>query len=226
MARAARFAATTWLAVSAAFAIAFLVWLAVGGPSAERTALLSAEDVKDIERAYVRLELREKGSGWTEGSSFHRCETADTPAGPEPACYRLHVQIANSGSTAAHIEGGGIQSAPLMDETPFTPPVRTPEGRGAIAPAFLDARTRYVRTLTYHLAPDDLRALRDNRLWLVGYVDYVDAFGVRHRAGFCHRVSPEEKEGRNRLLVDAACSPHNQDRPPGEKTGQVARRYD
>lgn len=223
MALVSRFAIKTWLAVSAALTMAFLVWQILETRSAARTALISAEELKDAERAYVSIEYQQRGDDWPE-DFFRHCENSGAVASEGPSCYRLHVRIANSGLTPAHIEGGGIQFMPFMDETPFRPPVRTPDGRGAIAPTYLDARTRYAEAFTYHLAPIDLEALKDTRLWLVGYVDYVDVFGTRHRAGFCRRVGPREDSGKHLLYVDSACGPYNQDRPIGERTGQQARR--
>jgi hypothetical protein len=222
MARASPLATVTWLAVAAAVLV-LLVWQGFQTRSAARAVLTSAEDLKEAERAYVSIQYRQNSDDWPE-DFFRQCESAGTVAGEEPLCYHLHLRIANSGQTPAHIEGGGIQTVPFMDETPFTPPVRTPDGRGEISPTFLDARTRYAAKFTYHLTPIDLKALTDSRLWLVGYVDYVDVFGARHRAGFCRRIGPREDSGNNVLLDDSTCGPYDQDRPIGERAGQLARR--
>ena len=165
----------------------------------------------NAERAYVGIQHRQKGDDWPEDFSFHPCKDAKTITAVGPTCYRLHIRIVNTGKTPAHIEGGGIQCAPFMDDKPFSPPVNTPNGRGKISPNFLHAGGHYWEKLTYELTEHDRKAIDEERMWLVGYVLYKDSFGRRHRAGFCRRVGKGKDPTKNNLFVDHSCKDNNYD---------------
>jgi hypothetical protein len=181
-------------------------------------AKASAEGLKNTERAYVGIQYRQKGDEWAEDFSFHPCvrQSAIEDIGPE--CHRLHIRIVNTGRTPARIRGGGISCVIDLPKHPFNPLTAQFDDDSAISPNFLHAGGHYGEKLSYILSQAERDAKRHERLWLVGFVVYLDVFGRRHRAGFCRRPGlskPNELVNKawtkNNLTVDPTCDPYNYD---------------
>jgi hypothetical protein len=110
-----------------------------------------------------------------------------------------------------------------LDDHPFEAPTTPLNDREQIEGNFLHAGGHYLRKLTYMLSADDVTMLNDKRMWLVGYVDYTDAFEVRHRVGFCRSVL-KGLEKKNNLTVDRTSVSYNYDREIDENGNEKGQR--
>jgi hypothetical protein len=50
-----------------------------------------------------------------------------------------------------------------------------------------------------NLSPENIRA-GIPPLWLLGYVDYIDEFGIRYRSGFARKYAPHRSEDKNLVI--------------------------
>ncbi|HYN08035.1 MAG TPA: hypothetical protein VES67_11645 [Vicinamibacterales bacterium] len=174
---------------------------------AANAAKASADGLKNSERAYVSIRHQQADDKWEEGDiglhkrgnregDFHR--------------HRLDFRIENSGRTPAHILGGIIQHVRDLPAHSYEPPRDITNDRGHIPGNYLPAQDRYRQKMDFMLTMEEMTAISDSRLWLVGYVDYRDAFKALHRAGFCRRVK-HSSDTKNNMFVDITCEPYNYD---------------
>lgn len=172
----------------------------------------SADGLQSAERAYVSIRHRE-ASDMTSvmDFSFHSMKKVSDDG---RAAYRLDIRIANTGRTPAHIHGGVMRAAARLHQAKPTLPTLIAglvKERGHVPGNFLHAGDSYREKLTLTLSADDIAALNDRELWIVGFVQYSDAFGKRHKAGYCRRVNEHIPAGKNSLFVDKNCEPYNYD---------------
>lgn len=210
---AAEWAQAFLMFVAAAFAVATLI----ATTKAANAAKASADALQNSQRAYVGIRYRQKANEWPEEFSFHKCSNKRTLANFGETCRRLHIRVINGGQTPARIQGGGIQCALENDVVRFDPITATFEKETTIAPNYLHAGGHYSEKLTYRLTDVEDKAANDGRLWLVGYLIYVDVFERQHRAGFCCRVGGGTDPKRNNLSVDETCKDYNYDYEIDEK---------
>lgn len=168
-----------------------------------------------VERAYVKLSHRSPGITVHTGTEL----------------FEVINVVKNFGQTPAEITD--VVLSPLVlpagQRLPSEPTYRRNDG-GHAPQSFLVADEEFSYLRFYNLQPGQMNEVMDFRsvLYFVGYVDYIDRFGQRHRAGYTRQYAPRiddrslyrtdaEFEGRNNLIfvTDAR---YNYDRPrlPGE----------
>jgi len=110
--------------------------------------------------------------------------------------FRVTIQVKNFGRTPARITNVLINSRvlstsdPLSDTPDYTKDSATYEGLSA----FLVAGDEAFLSMAFSgVASESLRAveLKMKKLLLNGYVDYIDQFGQRHRAGWARLYDPD-----------------------------------
>lgn len=125
---------------------------------------LSAErSTRITERAYVKM------SHVSPGAMF------------DTAKLSVQVQIKNGGRTPAQVTDLLLKftTSPL----PIRPDYTKEEGAPASQEWYLRAGDKVFVTVSFDVTPQDVQAVRGGRLplFVFGYVDYEDVFGVRHR---------------------------------------------
>jgi hypothetical protein len=83
------------------------------------------------------------------------------------------------------------------------------------ARAFLVANDRIFTHATFPLPEFQQVLLGQLTLYLFGYVDYVDAFGQRHRGGYARLFVADQKEN-NLVFITNASYNYDVPRQPGE----------
>lgn len=130
----------------------------------------------------------------------------------------VEVLIKNHGATPATVTDVfltlKIGSDPLPDEPLYEPEAGRPE----IA-AFLVAGGSFQKWIRWPVPePDSKRIEQGATVWLLGYVDYEDTFGRKHRGGYARRYDAKRdsaavpKEKRNNLPFETKAG-YNYDRP-------------
>jgi len=198
--------ATILLAVVtlALVAIAIAQWTA---------ARRSNEHFQATERAYVKL------SHYPPGVQF--IQNMGAPH------IVMAVQIKNHGHTPAHVSDVYIDSriVPADQGLPATPLYPQLEGR-EVAAAFLVANDEFLHRVDLGITNADHAAIMDgtSELYIVGYVDYQDKFGQRHRGTYARAYEPEidapphnvaaaeDFANRNNLTI-VSIPQYNDDRP-------------
>lgn len=210
-------ASSEWWTVALTSAlVAFTFLLVVVGALQWNVYRATLRTNQTIERAYVAVRHWNNDEARTEqikDVGFHpRANLADAaPAG----CvrYKVELRIANTGRSPAHIEGGAMRVVADLDTAAMRPPDLTAASwREKIPGNYLHAGDRYRRKVYYVLGGDDAALVNTGRMWLVGYVDYIDVFGERHRAGYCRHIKPGLADNRNNLDVDSTSVSFNYDR--------------
>src|SRR4051794_29276081 len=105
-------------------------------------------------------------------------------SGPLPG---MAFSIRNNGNTPAHvIELAGQPYFPAGNPAPSHLPEDPPELLKTGTRAFLVRGDSFNRQQLLPIAPHEIAEIRagDRSLWILGYVDYIDAFGIRHRSGY------------------------------------------
>ena len=150
---------------------------------AATAALRQAESITTSERAYVKM------SHLPPGLIF----------GPEARAYWIAIRIENFGRTPARITATVIK-------TQYFPPGESPpslpdysRGVEQLGGAFMVPHDNVGQTISGMFGSSRIEeavieeAVRAGRgRWLVfGYVDYIDKFGKRHRAGYAREYNKE-----------------------------------
>lgn len=135
------------------------------------------------------------------------------------------MRVKNFGRTPARITDALLkaQVLPNTELLPNIPDYRQIREKGNIPKAFLVTEDEFFLPFTACL--DDIPGIEDGttKLWLYGYVDYIDQFGQRHRAGYARMYDPvrdnrsnyrsdEDFAGRSNLVFVAQNS-YSYDRP-------------
>lgn len=138
-----------------------------------QAALISADTAKRASRAYVKM------SHYSPGIEFI----------PNMGAIHLFgaIRIKNFGHTPAHVTDVYIGSliTPVDEGLPAIPEYPPIEGR-EISAAFLVADDEFIHRFDFAPAPTETEAIRDGTadLYIIGYVDYRDRFGDRHRGSY------------------------------------------
>ena len=178
--------------------LAFLQW---------RTYVQTLAANKEIERAYVDISHAPEGLGFVAG---------------RPPTLKLSVK--NHGRSPGDVtsfilsmivvEPGG--ELPDAIAYPWQP-VKTHPAQLTLMPS-----EKVSLTMMDNWAPLDQAAIEKFRsgkasLFIVGYVDYIDRFGSRHRSGYARRFEPAAREGTNNLIfVTKPGYNYDRDRKRGE----------
>lgn len=187
----------TVVGIGTAF-LALFTWLLAKSTDALRRLAESQENsTKTIERAYVKM-------------SHHPPGLAFAPFGELVICH-LGIEVKNHGSTPARVTR--IHSEFVFSEMDDRIP-RHPIYRGTntvmTSGAFLVNGDSFNVPVETRVPADRFDVVNHGvgprlRLFVIGYADYIDAFNVRHRAGYARRFSPEAgREGlpNNLVFVD------------------------
>lgn len=113
--------------------------------------------------------------------------------------FRVTVHVKNYGRTPARTTNALVKygvlssSEPLPDRPDYTKDKATHEG----LMAFLVAGDEAFLSMAFSGVPSESLgavALKTKKLWLYGYVDYIDQFGQRHRAGWARLYDPDRDD--------------------------------
>jgi hypothetical protein len=129
-----------------------------------------AEDMARSRRAYVKMSHLAPGIQ-PEGTS---------------GLFGIRLGIKNFGQTPATITDILLNCLVLPKGVPLPESPLYERQSGSIPTGFLVANDEMVFHRHYQITSDDMTAVRDHQsdLYLIGYVDYMDQFGQRHRAGY------------------------------------------
>lgn len=159
-------------------------------------AKTSAEAVMLSERAYVKMSHMEPGVMFIDDITV--------------ITAKVLVKLENCGRTPASITDVHLRISRIAfaDQLPETPDYgdSIPIGCPFLVPG------DFVNVPTVRGVGDDQR----RRIVVFGYVDYIDVFGVRHRAGYA-REHVENIQGNNLVFVSAPG--YNYDRPRKKSEG-------
>jgi hypothetical protein len=129
---------------------------------------------RTIERAYVKLSHKPPGVYVLSGAEI-----------------RVTIQVTNMGHTPATVTE--VMVTPIvLDWGQALPPSPIYEAPGPLpsAKGFLGSDEPFFVHASFEIPEwPEIRA-GQKLLFLVGYVDYIDAFGVRHRGGYGRRYDP------------------------------------
>ncbi len=129
------------------------------------------------ERAYVKMSHERPGVWFGNGSWFVRSKAI------------------NYGRTPADVTDIHVTRLilPIGNDLPPTPPYNRSEGNKYATSAFLVAGDKVFTTFGGVISDQELESIRNGmtRFYVFGYVDYVDRFKTRHRAGYSRMYQPE-----------------------------------
>lgn len=162
-----------------------------------------------IERAYVKMSHRPPGIKW-----FEKARGGGN--------FTIEMEIRNTGNTPATITDVVVRPFVTIPGEPFpdTPPVRRTRLERAFN-AFLVKNDFFYSTPELMWVDNEVEIEKGEAvLYLFVHVDYIDQFGVRHRAGYLRRYEPrlDKLPKRRGNLVFVAEAKFNFDRlrKPGE----------
>lgn len=144
------------------------IWLGIISGNQNRTS-------HAIERAYITM------SHTPPGVVFKHEGT------PEQA-IRVQVYVSNSGNTPAEVTEAVLDRL-IVAALPLTPKYdRTPP----LEAGFLVKDKGFYFERLWKVSDQQLADIRSGRivLWILGYVDYLDRFDQRHRAGYARKFDP------------------------------------
>lgn len=182
---------------------------------AAAAALEEAKAITLSERAYVKMSHRPPGL---------------KPIAASPV-YEVHLQVKNFGRTPATVTSVVLAPKILSHDDPLpTTPEYTPGTGQHIRRIFLVREDEFFTYQHFTILSPDFGLIENGTkdLCIYGYVDYMDQFGTRYRAGYARRYDPREnirppdisdEAFRNRSNLHYVTQPgYNYDRPrqPGE----------
>lgn len=136
---------------------------------------LQSETIMRAERAYVKMSHKPPG------------------VQVDSSTYYVVMQIKNWGDTPARITETLVKFDIRQkdDPPPSTPDYKTNHPTPSIQ-AFLVRDEEIFYAPGISITIDDVVPIRSEQktLWIYGYVDYIDIFGVEHRAGYGRYYSP------------------------------------
>ncbi len=183
--------------------------IARSAKATEESATTTADTLaanKAIERAYISITHKDVKIRYAR-------TIAGSPDPSLPVSITFTVHVRNSGRTPGNLLGGYFgyrispePGPPQVSQTvsPLTAAFLLPEGH-----VEFDMAIRHSDTPSLQNA---LRGRGDNRLWLIGEVDYSDRFGQMHIGGYGRRFSMASG-GQGAFGFGAETGPFNFDRP-------------
>lgn len=157
---------------------------------------------RTVQRAYVKIATRSSGLAGASRSSVMDLALSLKNFGETPATiteFVLDHKVVNHG-----------------DPLPIYPKYPVPKRKTRI---FLVRGQEYTTYWTFTVLSEELRSIdvQEMDLCIYGYVDYIDQFGTRHRAGYARHYDPRGAalgEGSN---LNHITQPHyNYDRKRGQ----------
>ena len=175
------FDATPWATVITAVATFFIalftwtLWRATKG---------AAEHVLRIERAYVKMSHHPPGIRFDGGTGR----------------LSINMGIKNFGNTPAYVTNV-VLAAIVGDELSETPDYPRPQLSRAKSFLVKDDEIVVSEELTISVGEEQDVKSGSKKLWIVGYVDYIDSFGERHRGGYARLYWPQAPQANNLIFV-------------------------
>jgi hypothetical protein len=152
-----------------------------------------------VERAYVNMSHKPPGLYSLAGST-----TPNPTAVPLAAneAIMVNVQVTNHGPTPATITAA-VMTIEVGESLPDKPSYSDHKTWGAFFLMPNDGHFYTGRMIHTGIKEEDMARIQAGEglfIWAIGYVDYTDVFGKRHRAGYARRYSPRSAE--NNLVFE------------------------
>ena len=161
-------------AVAAAITAVATICIAWFTRTLQRATKSAAEHVLRIERAYVKMSHPPPGISFDGGTGR----------------LFINMGIKNFGNTPANVTNFVL--APIVgDELPERPNYPKPQSPTAKSFLVKDDEVFLRQELTISVGEEQDVRSGSKKLWIIGYVDYIDGFGVRHRGGYARLYWPE-----------------------------------
>ncbi|MGE3188478.1 MAG: hypothetical protein AB7H88_22225 [Vicinamibacterales bacterium] len=135
---------------------------------------------------------------------------------PPLEAFRVDLVIVNLGNTPAQVSGSLLQVS-AIELTPDEPPYN--EDLRSESAYWLLKGDSVVRHADGGFNEYEAEWIGDSRrrfrVYVFGYVDYMDRFGRRHRHGFGRRYDPSDTNYNLRFVPEAGYN-YDRERKPGE----------
>jgi len=158
---------------------------------AEKASKRQIDSTQTIERAYVKMSHRKPGAVFIEQVEEDKIKGYKI----KQIFCRVTFEIKNFGSTPARITKTYARIIIVgKDEIPPpSPDYREGGNRVAIGESFIVRQEDFSVPIESHIPDAVFQRLRsgEQKLYVFGYVDYVDRFDCHHRAGYARNYSPE-----------------------------------
>jgi len=188
-----------WGPLVTAIATGFIAWftLSLRDATKEQGKLTERADehFQVTERAYVKMSHTSPGINWVS---------------PLVGQGSIRIQIKNFGNTPAEVTDAFVDCMVRAgDHVEALPPYR-PDTPGRLPEtAFLVKGDRFFMQGAVNISTTQRAAVEaaESLLIIFGFVDYIDKFGTRHRAGYARLYDPSvdrlipEEEARNNLPI-------------------------
>jgi hypothetical protein len=153
-----------------------------------------ADDARVRERAYIKMSHALPGVDFEGGTGK----------------FTVKIGMKNVGRTPANITDFLLKPIvhPRDEELPTIPDYLREKQR--TAKAFVVSDEEVFLSEPYSIAIDEENRVKAGtvRLWIIGYVDYIDRFGYRHRGGYARHYWPQADD-RTRYGSDAEFEKRN-----------------
>ena len=132
------------------------------------------------------------------------------------AAIHIQLQAQNWGETPARITSIAVE--PLFLKKAIDLPVDPPRVFGSQEGSFLFRKEEFFQQIKIPVNITSAQAVLNGteRLYLIGYIDYIDAFDVRHRGGYAREYDGSPPTANNLSLVSQAGYNFDRLRIPGE----------
>jgi hypothetical protein len=211
-------------AVMAVFS--WLIWLVTR--EQKNLSRIAVEATEAIERAYVTLSHK------PPGADISSIQISGTGQSYDTQDVTIRMVVRNWGNTP-----GKVSEAFVMPHIGVTLPPLAQWGVNTVPEAaFLVPKKGFGFNRTFALRTRDIQGVKagEKRLWFLGYVDYADRFGKRHRSLYARRYIPRVDtrsdyqhpngkprgkawKARNNLWIETKDG-YNDDRPRQEGEGR------
>lgn len=206
---------TLLLVIVGVFQIGIFLWQLIllnktakdAGKSAD-AALETAKAVTLSERAYIKISHDQPGLIPTTSTGDALYSKNRT--------YELRLEVRNIGKTPAELTRLSFTSIILLsDESlPCTPSYGA---AGEAIRATMYGTDAIFPRESFDISKEDGEAIWNGtkNLYILGAADYIDHFGIRHRAGYARRYDPHVTEG-NLFMVTKRGYNYDEHRQPGD----------
>jgi hypothetical protein len=166
-----------------------------------RSGVKQTRDTRDIERAYVKM------SHYPPGAMFGTGPSVDT-----------QIEIKNFGNTPARITNVVVNAWVSPKGKPLPEQVTYKPISGPVPGAFLVSNDSFVFFSSVEILETDRAGIRERtrQLHVIGYVDYIDQFGQRHRGGYARKYEAAGPTNNNLVYVPERGYNYDRLRLPGE----------
>lgn len=174
---------------------------------AAKAANTSAKALMLAERAYVKMSHVPPGIQWHKEDS---------------RSFEIIVEVKNYGRTPTNVTDVVLSIKVLPNEESLpTVPSYTIKQREEIPGGFLMPGDWFTYTGNFGLFDkfDDVYINKSSKIWVIGYVDYIDVFQQRHRNGYARVYNRWLDGGEQNNLVLVTQAGYNYDRPRKKDEG-------